>query len=53
MTALKTRKKKFTLAEAGISSSVANRLVSEGKLVRSGTVQTGRQGRPAVLYSKV
>jgi len=53
MTALKTRKKEFTLAEAGISSTVANRLVIKGELVEVGVKRTGKRGRPATLFSKV
>lgn len=54
MTTLKTRKKVFTLAEAGISASVAKRLEAEGVIVRVGTNNNrGVRGRPAVLYSKV
>lgn len=53
MTALKTRKKEFTLAEAGISSTVAKRLEAEGVIVRVGVKKTATRGRPATLYSKV
>ena len=52
MTALKTRKKVFTAAEAGISSSVAKRLVAQGVLVEAGSKKTGLRGRPANLFSK-
>lgn len=52
MATITTRKKEFTLVEAGISAAQAKKLVADGTLVIVGTLQTGRRGRPATLYAR-
>lgn len=44
------QKRQATSAEVGINSVEAIRLEREGLLRRVSTVQTGRQGRPAVIW---
>lgn len=51
LSAVATKRNPATAADANSNAIYLNRLVEQGLVARVSTVQTGRRGRPAVLFA--